>query len=197
MENNYAETRKLSYSPFPLPCGFINGRRVGGAECMDCRHNIMTDLDEQTVDCGNLGVWGLLQCTEEATETPRPETGAPKNNKQENKPQLSLIPLDLLDGLARAYEYGCHKYSRNSWRKGFPQSDMVDAALRHIDKYWNQGKDLDKEALEAGFVVDHLSMAIFNILCVIDAHRNHPQFCDRYLPDVQKDEPPFVYINND
>jgi len=105
---------------------------------------------------------------------------APKNNKEENKPDLSLLPLDLLAGLARAYEYGCFKYYRNSWREGFQTSSVIRAALSHISKFWDEGKDLDAEALEAGFEVHHIDMAIFNLLCVKDAILNHPELVDRY-----------------
>ncbi len=105
---------------------------------------------------------------------------APKNDKEENKPDLSLLPLDLLSGLARAYEYGCHKYYRNSWRKGFQTSRTIAAALRHISNFWDEGLDLDFDALSDGFEVHHIDMAIFNLLCVKDSIVNHPEFIDRY-----------------
>ena len=37
---------------------------------------------------------------------------APKNNEQENKPDLSLLPFDVLELDARAYQYGLIKYSK-------------------------------------------------------------------------------------
>ena len=60
----------------------------------------------------------------------------PKNNEQEGKPRMSLLPLDLLSELlCPCYEEGLRKYSRESWRKGFKISVMMDAALRHLSKF--------------------------------------------------------------
>lgn len=106
---------------------------------------------------------------------------APKNDKQEEKPDMSLLPLDLLEYETRPYQYGCKKYHRNSWRSGFKQSRMIAAALRHISDYWDKGEMFDTEAMgTTGIEVHHVTMAIFNLRCVMDSIINHPQFDDRY-----------------
>lgn len=116
---------------------------------------------------------------------------ATKNNVIEGKPMLSLLPLDLLEEVARAYEYGMTKYSRNNFRKGLPQSVTIDSCLRHISKYFCEGQIYDSEAYEStGMKVNHLGMAIFGLLCAIDAHRNHSELVERFVPDNYKSEVP-------
>lgn len=44
-------------------------------------------------------------------------------------------------GVARAMEFGCNKYGRNNWKKGFVWSEMIDAAMRHYKKFGD--KDLE------------------------------------------------------
>jgi len=105
----------------------------------------------------------------------------PKNDAEENKPDLSLLPMDLLEEVAKAYEYGLTKYSRNSWREGFEQHRMQAAAMRHSADYWDKGELYDPDAMEkAGMEVMHPAMVIFNMLCIIDSIKNHPEFDTRY-----------------
>lgn len=175
--------KKIACGPtmWIVPCTMIDGQSVGSPACISCMYNEESNAAEQYILCSNKEVWSdspntvyMDTCAE------YPQTRAPKNTAQEGKPDLSLLPMDLLEGLARAYEYGCYKYSRNSWRKGFPQSEMIAASRRHDSDFWEKGEFFDKEAEEAGFKVDHISMQIFNLLCVLDAELNHPQFCDRH-----------------
>ena len=88
---------------------------------------------------------------------------APKNNIEEGKPQMSLIPLDLLSELlCPCYEEGLLKYERESWRKGFKISVMMDAALRHLSKFYYEREDYDKETEEKyNIQKHHLSAVIF------------------------------------
>lgn len=113
---------------------------------------------------------------------------APKNNILEAKPDMSLLPLDLLEYEVRPYEYGLIKYSRNSWRKGFLQSVMLAASLRHIGDYKDKGQMFDPDAKEkANMDVHHIAAAIFCLRCVMDSIINHPELDDRYIREV-KDE---------
>jgi hypothetical protein len=116
---------------------------------------------------------------------------APKNNKKENKPQLSLLPLNVLSEVAIAYEYGCRKYSRNSHRKGFFQSEVIDSALRHISQYMDEGQIYDKEAWEEkGMKVNHLAMAIFGLISALQTHMYYPEFMSMFVPFDSKSEVP-------
>ena len=89
---------------------------------------------------------------------------APKNHLQENKAQMSLLPLDLLGAILEpAYREGLIKYYRESWRKGFKTSVMMDAALRHLEIYFYKGENFDDEAVQLGIPKTHLGAALFCI----------------------------------
>lgn len=61
------------------------------------------------------------------------------------KPDLSLIPKEALDGIATALGYGAKKYNRNNYKKGLEYTRLVAAAMRHISAF-NAGADLDSES---------------------------------------------------
>lgn len=57
----------------------------------------------------------------------------------EGKPQLSYLldaPL-AMKGLARRFELGAAKYSRNNWKKGLDDVQVMDSLLRHLMAYAN------------------------------------------------------------
>lgn len=66
-----------------------------------------------------------------------------KNDK--DKPDFSLLPYAALEALARVLDFGAAKYDRNNYRKGFDNTRLLAAALRHIHAYSN-GEDLDPES---------------------------------------------------
>lgn len=96
---------------------------------------------------------------------------APKNNIEENKPQMSLIPLDLLTELLEpAYREGLLKYERESWRKGFKVSVMMDAVLRHLSKFYYDKEDYDEETFNKYDILKHhLGAAIFGIIVMYNS----------------------------
>lgn len=105
---------------------------------------------------------------------------APKNNAEEDKPQMSLIPYDLLrEFLEPAYREGLIKYSRESWRGGFKISVMMDALLRHTTQFFFGLEDYDSDAEKLGVKKHHLGAALFCILCMCDTVKNHPELDDR------------------
>lgn len=105
---------------------------------------------------------------------------APKNNLQEDKPLMSLIPMDLLaEFLEPAYREGLIKYSRESWRDGFNISTMIDALRRHEAAFWHTGEDLDPDAMAIGVEKHHLGGMLFCVLCMCDTITNHPGRDDR------------------
>lgn len=106
---------------------------------------------------------------------------APKNNLIEKKPEVSLIPDDLLEEfLSPAYEEGVLKYWKESWRLGFPTSTMQSALKRHLTAYYYKGEDWDSETLERyNIKKHHLGAALFCILCMLDTYKNHPEKDDR------------------
>ena len=77
------------------------------------------------------------------------------------KPDLSLIPYEALEELAKVLMYGEKKYGRWNWKKKLNYSRLTSAALRHIHKF-NSGIDRDDESGEL-----HLSHAACNLFFLI------------------------------
>ncbi|WP_333664722.1 dATP/dGTP diphosphohydrolase domain-containing protein [Desulfobacter postgatei] len=102
---------------------------------------------------------------------------APKNNVQEGKSKMDLLPLDILAKyLCPAYAEGLEKYYRESWRGGFLTSTMISAALRHIEAFFYRGEDIDPDS-ETG--KHHLAGAIFSLLSILHSLDHHPHLDDR------------------
>jgi hypothetical protein len=114
-----------------------------------------------------------------------------KNDLHEGKPNLALLPMDVLGKVARAYEYGLKKYRRNSWRKGFKTDRMIAAALRHISQWNDRGQEYDKDAYDSeGMRVHHIAMAVFNLLCVMHTIDKWPDKVNNFIPtDFEPDAP--------
>lgn len=77
------------------------------------------------------------------------------------KPRLSAIldnPL-ALNGLALRFGFGIDKYGRGNYKKGFPYSELIDSAMRHLMAFQN-GELSDPEHPET----DHLDAALWNML---------------------------------
>ena len=106
---------------------------------------------------------------------------APKNNEQEAKSQMSLIPMDLLAKfLVPAYQEGLEKYYRESWREGFPISIMMDACLRHLTDFFYKGEDYDQD-VPPGIKKHHLGAAMFCILSMLETLETRPDLDDRQI----------------
>lgn len=75
----------------------------------------------------------------------------------EGKLGVDQIPVEMLEELARVFDYGAKKYARDNWKKGVPWHEFYGSALRHIFKWW-QGEDIDPESNCL-----HLAHAICNL----------------------------------
>ena len=107
-------------------------------------------------------------------------TTAPKNNDEEGKPKVSLLPMDvLIEYLVPAYEEGLKKYSRESWRGGFYVSDLFDALQRHLSAFFYGHEDFDSDAEKYGVRKHHLGGAMFCILSILWTLKTRPELDDR------------------
>ncbi len=61
------------------------------------------------------------------------------------KPDLSLLPKDAKEGIARAFMYGEKKYGRYNFMGGMEWSRLLAAADRHLTAF-NAGEDNDSES---------------------------------------------------
>lgn len=108
------------------------------------------------------------------------EDTAPKNNSKEGKNRPTIAPLDLvLKYDCAAYEEGIRKYYRESWRKGFKVSDMVDSCIRHIISFYYYGEDYDKDA---SVKVHNLAAARFCLASILNTLDTKPELDDRFFP---------------
>lgn len=108
---------------------------------------------------------------------------APKNNEQEDKHDMSELPLDLLaELLCPAYKEGTvFKYYRNSWRLGFKLSVQMSALLRHISAFYYYREDYDQDTLKHfNHKKHHIGAAIFCLICMYNSLQIDPErFDDR------------------
>lgn len=62
------------------------------------------------------------------------------------KPQLRLVPTEIINCIARVREFGNKKYKdSNSWKK-VEKERYIDAMFRHLLKYVNDNKSVDEES---------------------------------------------------
>lgn len=102
---------------------------------------------------------------------------APKNDVEEGKDRLTLLPMDIISELLiPAYEEGVDKYYRESWRRGFKVSKMIDAAKRHIKAFYYDGEDIDEDSITKKH---HLGGAIFSLLSAYHSLKYYPELDDR------------------
>jgi hypothetical protein len=62
----------------------------------------------------------------------------------DGKLPLELLPVDVLEEIAKVLKFGASKYSSNNWRGGFKYSRIFGACLRHLFA-WFRGVDTDPE----------------------------------------------------
>jgi hypothetical protein len=107
-----------------------------------------------------------------------PMTGGQKGQKPE---QMSLLPIEALQAVARVYAFGAEKYDRHNWRKGYAWHLSYDAVQRHLMAFW-AGEDLDPESGEP-----HLAHVVFHALTLITFMAEHRDGDDRFRPTREKD----------
>ena len=85
----------------------------------------------------------------------------------EGKGRYDLLPMCVIDRLAKLYEAGCQKYGERNWEKGIPSHSFADSALRHFCKYMDGHDD-----------EDHLIAAIWNLCGLAFNEQKHPELMD-------------------
>ena len=86
------------------------------------------------------------------------------------KPQLHLVPTEIINCIARVREFGNKKYKdSNSWKRVDVQR-YHDALLRHTLAIWN---DLEKRDEESGLMhLEHIATNLAFILELIKGENN-------------------------
>lgn len=69
--------------------------------------------------------------------------GGVKHDKE--KPPISLIPSEVITGMAEVLLMGKNKYGELNWKKGIKYRRLIDAAHRHLLAF-QSGQDEDSES---------------------------------------------------
>lgn len=115
-------------------------------------------------------------------------TNALRHNK--GKPQLSYLldaPL-AMSGLAKQFELGTRKYSRDNWKKGFPQNELIDSLLRHLAPLQNgvyEEEEFDEEGNSIGFV-NHCDALLWNAVVLSEQIHRSKSEKNKFLDDYSK-----------
>ena len=83
------------------------------------------------------------------------------------KGRYDLLPMCVIDRLAKHYEAGALKYSDRNWEKGIPAHSFADSAMRHFCKYMDGWDD-----------EDHLIAAIWNLCGLAWTEVKRPEMMD-------------------
>lgn len=83
------------------------------------------------------------------------------------KGRYDLLPMCVIDRLAKHYEAGALKYSDRNWEKGIPAHSFADSAMRHFTKYMDGWDD-----------EDHLIAAIWNLCGLAWTEVKRPEMMD-------------------
>lgn len=98
-------------------------------------------------------------------------SGARRNG---GKVEFSLIPFNVLAGVARVLMFGKMKYKEWNWAKGISYSSTFDCTLRHLTKWFYCREECDTET-----GLHHLDHAIANLLFLRHYSLTHPDGDDR------------------
>lgn len=94
-----------------------------------------------------------------------------------DKPNLSLIPPEVLNEIATIFTFGAKKYAVNNWRKdggNTSHSRTYSSIQRHLNAYWS-GEDIDPESGQR-----HLAHACTQLAILMVHTIEHPECDDRY-----------------
>lgn len=94
------------------------------------------------------------------------ESGAVRD-MHTGKGRYDLLPMCVIDRLAKHYEAGALKYSDRNWEKGIPAHSFADSAMRHFCKYMDGWDD-----------EDHLIAAIWNLCGLAWTEVKRPEMMD-------------------
>tara|TARA_B110000908_G_C10248279_1_gene450213 strand:- start:1780 stop:2163 length:384 start_codon:yes stop_codon:yes gene_type:complete len=98
----------------------------------------------------------------------------------ENKVDLSLLPVEALEAIAKVFEFGAKKYGAFNWRADGENTEWrrsFSSLQRHLYA-WSECEDTDPDS-----GLDHLSHAASQLMIMICHAKNHPEMDNRYKGD--------------
>lgn len=89
------------------------------------------------------------------------------------KPDFSLLPLHLMEPVARVWELGAKKYAAWNWAKGMSWSVPIACMIRHIAAYM-RGETIDPESGQS-----HMAHVICNAMMLLHFEEFYTEGDDR------------------
>ena len=97
------------------------------------------------------------------------------------KGTYKYVPTVALKRLSHRYQYGEMKYgATDNFKKGLPVSNCWDSTIRHLVEY-----------MEGDNSEDHLAAAVWNIFCIMEMEKSHPEMVDIETRIGKKSSPEF------
>lgn len=94
------------------------------------------------------------------------------------KPNLALIPPEVLEESSIVMGFGVEKYGMHNWRydgHNTLHSRTYASLQRHLNAYW-RGEDIDPESGQR-----HLAHAMCQLMFLMVETKEHPEMDDRYV----------------
>lgn len=85
----------------------------------------------------------------------------------QDKPDLSYIPREALDAMARAFMHGAKKYGPGNYLGGMEWRRLTASAMRHVTDF-NEGQDLDPESKHSHLGHGMAALAMLEVYRVRD-----------------------------
>lgn len=99
------------------------------------------------------------------------KTGAVRREVEFKKfsPRFDLISHIGERRLAETYGEGAEEYGDHNWLQGIPQSNLINHAKDHINRYLSGDRS-----------EDHLAHAAWNMFAAMHMEEIYPEMCDLY-----------------
>lgn len=91
----------------------------------------------------------------------------------DGKLKMELIPVEMMNAMARGFTYGAGKYSARNWELGLSWGRLFGSVLRHLFAFWG-GDEIDKES-----GIPHLHLASSALAMLVATVDRHPENDDR------------------
>lgn len=102
-----------------------------------------------------------------------------KNDRKDNKPRMELIPLEVLEEVAKVFTAGAKKYGENTWQNlpdGYKR--YSGALLRHLTEI-EKGNEIDEDT---GCL--HIAQVVWNAMAM--CHIKMKERKERIINEVVK-----------
>lgn len=163
----------------PRVSAFVEEEKI---RCPNCGNPYVPKgrkIDPRVTHFCNLCKYSWKTVSEDAIIVPEeirhtdPDTGGQKGVKPQ---RYSLMPWGALDKVAELYGSGAQKYAEHNWRLGYDWSKSMDALMRHLKAWWEEGEEIDPDRH-----CHHLTAVVFHALALLEFTETHPEKDDRYI----------------